>query len=151
MKHWFSFTVNMYCKWIICFWLYPGSNPDQNTDYSDTRISVVFPRWTQTYYNKIRHIHCLHSSIGSPIYKVLYVLKVGVACGTYEGEERCTRGLMGKPDGERLLGKHRHSWGIILKWILKNTGARVLDWSGLGLGYMVSRCGYGSELAVGNF
>jgi hypothetical protein len=37
------------------------------------------------------------------------------------------QGLMGKPDGERLLGRHRHSWGIILKWIFKNTGAPVLD------------------------
>jgi hypothetical protein len=41
-------------------------------------------------------------------------------CSTYGGDERCIPGLVGKPDGMRLLGIPRHIYGkIILKWLLK--------------------------------
>jgi hypothetical protein len=33
-------------------------------------------------------------------------------------ERRCAyRGLAGKPDGKRQLGRPRRRWGVILKWV----------------------------------
>jgi len=33
---------------------------------------------------------------------------MGVACSTYDGEERCVQGLVCKPEVKRLLGKPRY-------------------------------------------
>jgi len=48
---------------------------------------------------------------------------VGVASDNYGGEERCVQGLMGKPDGERLLGRYRHSWGDDIKMDIPKYGS----------------------------
>jgi hypothetical protein len=43
--------------------------------------------------------------------------EMGGARSTYGGEERCGafRVLVGKPEGERPLGRPRLRWGIILR------------------------------------
>jgi hypothetical protein len=55
---------------------------------------------------------------------------VGGACGTHRrGEERNVyRVLMGKPEGQRPLGRPRRRWedGIIMD--LKDTGWGSVDW-----------------------
>jgi len=45
--------------------------------------------------------------------------------GNRRGEDRV---LVGKPEGMRPLGRPRHSWRIILKWIFRKWIAGV--WSG---------------------
>jgi len=37
--------------------------------------------------------------------------------------------LVGQPEGKRPPGRYRHSWEIILEWILGKWGGRV--WTGL--------------------
>ena len=32
------------------------------------------------------------------------------ACSTYEGEDRCIRGFVGKPEGKKPLGRPRRRW-----------------------------------------
>jgi len=67
--------------------------------------------------------------------------EMGGTCGTYGGEERCIHGLVGKPDGKRLLGRPRHIYGgIILKWVFKKgDGACTgLIWLKIGAGFCES-------------
>jgi hypothetical protein len=46
------------------------------------------------------------------------------------GERRNVYGvLVGKPDGNRPLGRPWHRWGIILKWILNKYDGKT--WTGL--------------------
>jgi hypothetical protein len=33
------------------------------------------------------------------------------------------RVLVGKPEGKRSLGRHRHRWEILLEWIVKKWGS----------------------------
>jgi hypothetical protein len=35
---------------------------------------------------------------------------MGGPCSTYEGEERCIEGLLGKPEGKRALESPRRRW-----------------------------------------
>ena len=45
------------------------------------------------------------------------------------GERRGVyRGLVGKPEGKRPLGRPRRRWGIILRWICKNWDKEI--WTG---------------------
>jgi len=54
------------------------------------------------------------------------VVRVGKRRGVY-------RVLVGKPGGRRALGRPRHKWGIILRWILRKWDVgRGLDRSGSG-------------------
>jgi hypothetical protein len=46
--------------------------------------------------------------------------------------------FMGRPKGKRSLGRSRHKWEIILKWILKKRDAR--DWTGL-MWLRIGACG----------
>jgi hypothetical protein len=54
------------------------------------------------------------------------------------GERRSAyRALVGKPEGRRPLGRPRHRWGIILKWIFERLGVGVqtgLIWLRIGTG-----------------
>jgi len=43
---------------------------------------------------------------------------MGGACGMYGGEERFVQ-VFGGESGNRLLGRSRGRWGMILKWIFK--------------------------------
>jgi hypothetical protein len=45
--------------------------------------------------------------------------ETGGACSTYGGKRGAYRILVGRPEGRRPLGRPRHRWRIILKWILK--------------------------------
>jgi hypothetical protein len=45
--------------------------------------------------------------------------ETGGACGTYGGEERCIQGLVGKPEGNRPLGRHRRGWEDNIKMVIK--------------------------------
>jgi hypothetical protein len=44
---------------------------------------------------------------------------MGRACSTNGVRRNAYRILVGKPEGKRPLGRHRHRWGIILEWILE--------------------------------
>jgi hypothetical protein len=58
-------------------------------------------------------------------------------CGTFEGSEGTHKGLVGKPEGKRLLGRPRHVYGrVILKWGSRNVmGACTgLVWLKIGAG-----------------
>jgi len=55
------------------------------------------------------------------------------ACSTYGGEERGCKVLVGKHEGKRPLGRPRHRWEDILKWIVKKwDGVYRLDWPASG-------------------
>lgn len=43
---------------------------------------------------------------------------MGVACDTYEGEEKCTPTLMEKPKGKRPLGRPTRRRKVTLKYML---------------------------------
>jgi hypothetical protein len=48
--------------------------------------------------------------------------EIGGAFGTYGGENVHAHGhrvLIGKPEGKVPLGRSRHGWQVILKWILR--------------------------------
>jgi len=50
------------------------------------------------------------------------------ACSMYGLEERCIWVLVGKPEGKRPLGRHRHRWDSNIKMDLQEVG-----WGGHGL------------------
>jgi hypothetical protein len=39
-----------------------------------------------------------------------------------------TKVLVGKPEGKRPLGGHRHRWEDIIKMVLREKGCEVVDW-----------------------
>jgi hypothetical protein len=41
------------------------------------------------------------------------------ACSTYGDRRGIYRGLAGRPEGKRPLGRPRRRWKIILKWIFR--------------------------------
>jgi hypothetical protein len=53
---------------------------------------------------------------------------MGRACGLYGGEEKCRRILLGKREGKRPLGRHRHRWKANIKMDLKEVGQEGMDW-----------------------
>jgi hypothetical protein len=52
-------------------------------------------------------------------------ISVGVACGTYGGQDCCIQGWWGHPS----IGKPKSRWKIIFKWIFKKWDAEA--WIGL--------------------
>jgi len=50
-----------------------------------------------------------------------YVARMGVRRGVY-------RTLVGKPEGKRLLGRHRHTWEYNIKTDLQEVGSGGMDW-----------------------
>jgi hypothetical protein len=42
-------------------------------------------------------------------------------------QKLCIRVMNGKPGGKRPFRRTRHSWGIILKWILNGMSGSSLD------------------------
>ena len=44
------------------------------------------------------------------------------ACSMYGGEERCIWVMVGKPEGKRPLGRHRHRWDSNIKMDLQEVG-----------------------------
>jgi len=53
---------------------------------------------------------------------------MGGACGTYGGQERCIRGLNGKPEGKRPLGRPWRRWEDNIKMDHQEVGCGVMDW-----------------------
>jgi hypothetical protein len=47
-----------------------------------------------------------------------------------EAKKNACRILVGKPEGKRPLGRPRHRWWMVLKWMLDGTGWYGLDRSG---------------------
>ena len=41
--------------------------------------------------------------------------------------ERSIQGLVGKPEGKRPLGRHRHRWEDIIKMYLQEVGCEVME------------------------
>jgi hypothetical protein len=53
---------------------------------------------------------------------------VGGTCGTHEGGERCLRGLVGRPEGKRPLGRPRLKWEDNIKMGLREIGIDEANW-----------------------
>ena len=54
---------------------------------------------------------------------------MGEACGVYGGRGRGVyRGLVGKPEGRRPLGRPRHRWEDNIKIDLQEVGCGGMDW-----------------------
>jgi len=53
---------------------------------------------------------------------------MGGARGAYGGGERRIQGLMGKPEGKRPLGRHRHRWEDNIKVDIQEVGCGGMDW-----------------------
>jgi hypothetical protein len=51
----------------------------------------------------------------------------GGACSSDGGVEREYRVLVGKPEGKRPLGRHRHRWENNIKMVLQEVGCRGMD------------------------
>ena len=47
---------------------------------------------------------------------------MGGACSTYEGEVKCTHGLVGKPEGKKRLGRARVRWEDNIEIDLQEVG-----------------------------
>jgi hypothetical protein len=54
--------------------------------------------------------------------------ETGGAGSAYGGEERCSQGLVGKPEGKKPLGRFRHSWEDNVKMDLQVVGCGGMDW-----------------------
>jgi len=52
-------------------------------------------------------------------------------CTTYGREEKRIRGLVGKPEGKRKLGRPRHRWEGYIKMDLREVACGGMDWIGL--------------------
>jgi len=52
---------------------------------------------------------------------------MGGVCGAYGGGEGCARVLVGKPEGKRPMGIHRHRWEDNIKMDLREVGGGG-DW-----------------------
>ena len=54
---------------------------------------------------------------------------MGVACGTYGGDRRGVyRVLVGKPDGNKPLGRPRRRWENNIKLDLQEVGCGGMEW-----------------------
>ena len=53
---------------------------------------------------------------------------MGGACGTYETQERCVQVLVGRPEGNRPLGRPRRRWEDNIKMELQEVGCGGMDW-----------------------
>jgi len=53
---------------------------------------------------------------------------MGGACSMYGGEESCIQVLVGKPEGQTLLGRPRRRWEDNIKMDLQEVGCGVMDW-----------------------
>ena len=53
---------------------------------------------------------------------------MGWTCSTYGGEERRIHGLVGKPEGKRLLGRPRLRWEDNVKTDLQEVRCGGMDW-----------------------
>jgi hypothetical protein len=57
--------------------------------------------------------------------------------------------LVGKPEGKRQLGRHRHNWKDNIKMDPREIGQKVVDWMHLAQDRdaVVSSCEYSNELS----
>ena len=53
---------------------------------------------------------------------------MGGACSAYGGEERRIRGLVGKPERKRPLGRSRRRWEDNINTDLQEVGCGGMDW-----------------------
>jgi hypothetical protein len=53
---------------------------------------------------------------------------VGEICGTHENVEENVKGLVGKPEGKRPLGRPRRRWKDGIKVDLRETGWSSVEW-----------------------
>jgi len=52
---------------------------------------------------------------------------MGGTCSAYGGEESLLQGLVGKPEGKRLLGRPRRRWEDNIKMDLQEVGCGGMD------------------------
>ena len=57
---------------------------------------------------------------------------MGKAYGPYGKEEKCMQGFRKETWRKEIDLKYRHSWTVILKWILNRIGGCGVDLSGTG-------------------
>ena len=53
---------------------------------------------------------------------------MGGTCSTYGGEQSVYRFSVGKPEGKRQLGRHRHRWEDNIKVDLMEVECGGMDW-----------------------
>jgi hypothetical protein len=53
---------------------------------------------------------------------------MGCTCSTIGQKKHAYRTLLGKPEGERPLGRPRHTWVDNIKVELRDTGSDGVDW-----------------------
>ena len=53
---------------------------------------------------------------------------MGWACGAQGRGEGVYRFLVGKPEGKRLLGRHRRRWVDNIRMDLQDVGCGYMDW-----------------------
>jgi len=70
----------------------------------------------------------------SKTFKLFIYILLSKACSTYGVGERCIQGLMGKPEGKRLLVKPRRRWKYNIKMDLQEVGCGDMDWIDLRIG-----------------
>jgi hypothetical protein len=56
---------------------------------------------------------------------------MGTACSTHEENRNGHRVWVVKPEGKRLLGRHRRRWEDTIKMHLRETGLGGMDWNNL--------------------
>ena len=71
---------------------------------------------------------------------------MGGACSTCEEKRGVYRGLVGKLEGKRSLGRPRRRWEDNIKMDLQEVGYGAMDWiDGSGYGQVAGTCDCGNE------
>jgi hypothetical protein len=69
-------------------------------------------------------LHILYSSSNNQIKEN----EVDETCGTHRRGKECLQGLIGKPEGKRLLGRPRCRWENGIRMGLREIGWGSIDW-----------------------
>jgi hypothetical protein len=87
------------------------------------KVDELTWEWRKLHNEDLNDLHCLPINI-----RVIKIEnnEVGGACSAYGERRGVYRGLVGKHEGKRTLGRPRRTWGIKLRWIsMKWDGART--------------------------
>ena len=95
------------------------------------RRDEVTREWRKLHNEELNDLYSVPNSLGYKIEEN----EMGGACSMYGGEKRLYRALLGKPEGERPLGRPRLGGRIVLRWIFRKWDVEVwtrLSWLRIG-------------------